>query len=297
MYLVLLPALIALLLKLYVLFRNRIEGWNDKSWGGVILAFAALNLSELVVYSVSYSGYSPDNLVRVYYICCLFASFTCFAYLLRTDILWQKIIVIASSLPVLPLSIMIFFTDLVVGDVETVDVLVKAYKGPMFVLFQVYALFNAIVSLGALVWNYRNAETVFERNKQGYNILAVIPIFVTILIVIGFMMIGLKANGSMFLPLGTTFFLMISSSCKAAKDIRYDLRRIFSPKSAVSKAGRKIDLIQAKLALDEINYKDAVEAIEAELMDMLIEKSGGNISEVARNAGIARSMVYRKRKG
>ena len=108
---------------------------------------------------------------------------------------------------------------------------------------------------------------------------------------------GVNANGSMFIPLATTAFLMITAMGKDSSQIERDPRNLISPNSAQARASREMARITTQYALNNISYKDAMDLMATEFVEMTLEENGGNISKAATTMGVARSLIYRRRRG
>jgi len=120
---------------------------------------------------------------------------------------------------------------------------------------------------------------------------------VTCAVVLSLKAFGVSANGSMFIPLATTVFLMVTAMGKDTTQIERDPRNLVSPNSAQARANREMARIATQYSLNNISYKDAMDLMATEFVEMTLQENGGNISKAASTMGVARSLIYRRRRG
>ena len=90
---------------------------------------------------------------------------------------------------------------------------------------------------------------------------------------------------------------MITAMGKDSSQIERDPRNLISPNSAQARASREMARITTQYALNNISYKDAMDLMATEFVEMTLEENGGNISKAATTMGVARSLIYRRRRG
>jgi len=292
---VLVPALLAFLLKLYVLYTTRSERWARHKWISLVLVMAAFNLTELILYSGHLNNISQTYMIKAYYVCGLVAMAYCLLYVSNespVQSLISKVVLAFSGV----IGLVIMTTDHVVGAYVIDSMPIVAEKGEWFSTVSLYFLVAWPVTFGILWYNYRFSNSPDLKVAYAYTIIAMSPVMIVTLLVVTLKAFGVSANGSMFLPLATTAFLMITAMGKDTSQIERDPRNIVSPNSAQARASREMTRIATQYSLNNISYKDAMDLLATEFVEMTLEENGGNISKAATTMGVARSLIYRRRR-
>lgn len=293
---ILIPSLCAFLLKLYVLNTTRSEGWAGHSWISLVLVLAALNLTELIAYSGYLSDLAQTHMVKAYYVCAVVTMAFCLLYVVdesTVQTVMSKVILALSAV----ISAAIMLGDQIVGPYVANSIPIVAEKGQWFSIISLYFLVSSSLTFIVLWFNYRNSNDASEKIAYAYTIVALLPFMLTCAVVLVLKAAGINANGSMFIPLATTAFLMITAMGKDSSQIERDPRNLISPNSAQARASREMSRITTQYALNNISYKDAMDLMATEFVEMTLEENGGNISKAATTMGVARSLIYRRRRG
>lgn len=293
---ILIPSLCAFLIKLYVLYSTHNEEWAGHKWTSIVLILAALNLTELIAYSGYLSDIAQTSMVKSYYVCSIATMAFCLIYVVDDSTLQSVVSKLVLGLAGV-VSAVILLSDQIVGDFVIGSMPIMAEKGAWFSVFVVFALLSSALVFCTLARNYRTSDDPELKVAYAYTIIAMIPLLLVTVVVLTLKSFGIAANGSMFIPLATTLFLLITAKGKDSAQIERDPRNFISPKSSQAKAAREVKRIATQYALNNISYKEAMDRVATEFVEMTLDENGGNISRAASTMGVARSLIYRRRRG
>lgn len=289
-----LPAGIALFLKWWILFNSYTQEWVNKSWLSFVAVLAMLNFSELLIYAGYFSGQSLNLLLKSYYVCCVTGLVYGYFYVKdSTNYSVQKYLSFAISATGIVLIPIILFSDTVVGGYAENTVPVAAIKGKLFWTFEIFTLLSVVASVSTLFYNYAKSKDPIQQIAYAYTIAGLLLLAVSVLTIIVLMILGINANGTGIIPIATTLFLLITVKGKNTHLIAKDPRKL-NPLSAESAMAKQIEWAQTQMALNKVGLKEAVTNIEAALIHYKLDKNDGNISETARQFGVARSTINKK---
>ena len=293
---ILIPSLCAFLIKLVVLKQTHAERWAGHKWTSLVLVLAALNLTEMI----AYSGYLSDlvaqtHMVKAYYVCSLATMAFCLLYVADDSAfqdLGSKAILSFAGV----ISAVILLSDQIIGDFVIGSMPIVAEKGEWFSVFSSFAMFSSLMLFSTLGYNYRQSADPAKKAAYAYTIIAMIPLALVSTLVLTLKSMGISANGSMLIPMATTAFLIITAKGKDSAQIERDPRNLINPNSSQAKAAREVGRIATQYALNNIAYKDAMDLVATEFVEMTLNENGGNISKAANTMGVARSLIYRRRR-
>jgi len=293
---ILIPALCAFLLKLYVLFTTHNEDWAGHKWISLVLVMAAFNLTELLLYSGYLDGSSKTYMIKAYYVCSFATLAYCLLYVSNESTL-QSLMSKAVLAMAGVMAFAVMLSDQIVGAYVADSMPIVSEKGVWFSAVGIFFLVTALMVFATLWHNYKNSSTPEVKVAYAYTIIALLPFMVTCAVVLSLKAFGVSANGSMFIPLATTVFLMVTAMGKDTTQIERDPRNLVSPNSAQARANREMARIATQYSLNNISYKDAMDLMATEFVEMTLQENGGNISKAASTMGVARSLIYRRRRG
>ena len=131
--------------------------------------------------------------------------------------------------------------------------------------------------------------------SYAYTIIAFMPLALMIVAVLFLINVGINANASGLIPVGTSIFLWVSYKGKVSSNIILDPRGIINPLGSAAKSQRNVMKAQSQLMLGNATYAETIAIIETAIVDSLIAEHDGNISKASRESGVDRAMIYRKR--
>ena len=289
---IVLPALIALLLKMRILIGSWNQDWASREWLGLVIVYACFNLSEVLVYGAIEFVKSPHALLVTYYVCGNFCIAFGQLYVANGDVLWQRLLTYWMFVAAIVISLFEIFTTHFIAGYVVGSMPVVAAKGSYFVYYVIFALTSCVLTFYTLIFNYVRSKDREEKTKYGYTILGLIPIALTVSGTLLFISLGINANGSMVIPLATTLFLFITARGRVQDQLRYDIQKYLSPKLEQSKVAWEIEELYSSYLKGDIDYKFAKKRFGQLLLRTALAEHSGNISQAARSAEVARSVFY-----
>ena len=259
-----------------------------------MVVLALLNLAEVLIYAGHSTGLSLNLLLKSYFVCCVMGLI--FGYLYVADGVRypiQKYLGVSIAIFGAIQIIAILGLDAVVGRYSLNSMPVVAQKGELFWIFQIFVLSSVFFACLVMFYNYAHAKDPKQQVAYAYTIAGVALLVLSIITIVVFMMLGIDANSTGIVPIATTFFLLITAKGKNTHLITKDPRRL-NPLSMEAATATQIDRVQTQSALNNVSLKESVANIEVALIRYKLEKNQGNISETARQLGVARSTINKK---
>jgi len=286
-----LPALIALFTKFGVYSLARKNQHASQTFLMLLIFFGMHNLSEFLVISELLNNQVSENLLRSYYVAALFSvAYMCvFTMSVVNKGSHNKFNFFVLSIAFL-ISLVIFFSDLVIAGAVSVGYTVTAIKGAYYFVFQLAAVLGFSWIITTLVTRYLSTLDVQVQLKCFYAMFALFPVIVMSIFVIAMMQFGYQYTGAILLPFSSTFFLLIIVLTEKDNDfIRIRHRLPFSKQRAAEK---KLLSIYRSHTDGDIGLADTKTAIERLLIQNALEHTNNNVSQTANNLGIKRSTLY-----
>lgn len=284
------PAIIALAFKIFILFVSRRGGRMSNHFVFMVLVFAFHNLCEVLCFWEYFHNIKGEYLLRTYYVISLLGLLAIGLHCSRVSGQGGKLFEIAMLITSAIVSLLILFTDMIVSGTTSWGYIFTAMRGEFYWIFQVVSLNSIVCISGLLVLGYRKSENHDSQIQCVYMGLALLPLICAMVLVISLMNFGFKINAAAILPIATTLVLF----CILASERRHkltDVRR-FIPYSDERKTSNEIMEIFSSYARDESNYRDAVSDIERLLVQHKYKKNDCNASSAAELMGMPRSSLY-----
>lgn len=286
-----LPALIALLTKMWVYALARRSKQTSQIFLWLLVFFAAHNLSEFLLISKLFNNMVSESLLKAYYVCAFFSiAYMCvFAMSVANKDNHNKHYLLTIGIAVL-MSLATFQTDWIVAGVVSVGYTVTAVKGAYYFVFQLSALSSFIWILYTLIRRYLHATDTSTRLKCYYAVLALSPVIVMSVIVMIMMQMGYQYTAAILLPFSSTAFLLLVVLTERDNDlIRVRDRLPFMVKRKDKK--KLISIYRAHLSGD-LGLSDTKGEIERILIQNALDSSDNNVTLAANKLGITRSTLY-----
>jgi len=277
-------AALALIAKVWLVIKCKRKLWADSTWISLILALSALNASEVLIYSSTILQLLPNALLKIYYLCtvmCLAASYN---YVSDNSVQLQKWLGRFFYIAAMVISFFIAMTDFVIGAHVVDSFPIKSVKGDYFLTYLLYAVVCIISSLSILCINYKVTKNSHEKMSYAYTVIAFMPLALIILAVLLLISVGIDANASGLIPVGTSIFLWVSYRGKISSNIILDPRGIINPLGRTAKSQRDVMKAQSQLMLGNATYAETIAIIETAIVDSLIAEHDGNISKASRES-------------
>ena len=295
-----LPAAIALMIKLAVLYVSRNSSRSGSKDSKVqsslfftmVLVFACHNVAEILGFLEYFNGERLTQVLRWYYVMTVLAMAAMLLYAGQVGKIHQKskalrYVVVSVALA---LSLLIVVTDSIVAGSHSLGYVMTAVQGNYYWMFQASALLSFAAITWLLVSGYRKTNDHLIEIQCSYTLLALSPILIASVLILFLMAIGVNVNAAALLPIATTAFLVITLKSESQHKLT-DIRRHI-PRSLERQTGRHIMEIFSRYAQDQVNYRDSLAEIEKLLVMHKHRKNDGNVSTTAANMDIPRSSLY-----
>jgi Response regulator containing CheY-like receiver, AAA-type ATPase, and DNA-binding domains len=290
MSMIAIPAIIALIAKLFILGVVNEKNLKYKIFKVLVIVLATLNIAEILLLWQFKSEMQSLYAMKSFYVLATFAWIAVLAYVLEIAGIKDKKRFFIPACFAIVLSVLCLFTSSIVGGVKELSFSYSAVKGSLYWLWQVYVLLMAGFICLQLSQGYLKAKSHLVEIQCIYISLAFAPLILSSLIILGFMAAGFKINAAIALSVSSTLFLLIMLASEYQHKLT-DIRR-FIPWSNERKTSQQIMEIFSNYSRDDINYRDAVSEIERLLVLQKYDKNEGNASETAGRMGMPRSSLY-----
>jgi len=308
------PALIALLIKLFVLVASRSASRSqarldtgdsrvaaDKlmvfgAFTTMVLVMSGHNLVELLFYSGVGDGNSSELLLRWYYLFTVLSLGSMVVYAKSVSAMHSKnsklstlvngTVVIVSFIA----GVSIFFTNSLILGVDSIGYSITAIQGEYFWTFFMLSILAFALIYGYLIIGYISAKTHQSQIQCGYTLVALLPIMLTSIGLIVLMNMGYRLNAALVMPLASAAFLVITLRGEREHQM-FDIRRHIPYSLERQTSGQIMDIF-SQYTQDKISYKDALTQIERLLVLHKHEKHDGNVSSTAASMEMPRSSLY-----
>lgn len=284
------PAFVALIIKLGVVFVSRRTFMSNRYFGFMVLVFACHNLCEVLVFWEYFHGDKAEFILRAYYVISLTSLLSITFYISSiTDFLKpsNKFFLIAL---VAVVSSFIVFSDFIVAGSRSLGYVFTAERGEYYDIFQGMSLALMCLLPMVLYREYARSKCHDSQIKCAFMGLALVPHFLSVVLVILVMNLGLEINGAAIFPFATTLFLVIILASENQHNLT-DIRR-FIPFSDERRTSNEIMEIFSKYARDQESYRESISEIEKLLVTHKYDKTGRNASSTAELMGMPRSSLY-----
>ena len=224
-FLICLPAFVALLFKggIYAYAScSSIHNRQTRLYLYFLFALSIQNVAEIfALYTVNTKNVIPYFEVTVFYassiviIALLFhlALSLAFDNYLQGKKRW---ILVGGYLYAGLLEGLLLFTPWLIKDYERLSYgfgdSITRIPGPLFSLFEIYAIGLFLVSIGILIHGLRNQTSAIKRAKNSALLLAIIPMTLVVITVLVLLHFGIRwINASVVFPVAITYFLVVTA--------------------------------------------------------------------------------------
>lgn len=285
-----LPALIALLTKLWVYKLARTNQGSSETFLWMLSFFALHNLAEfIVIFHFFYSGNTQTILLKTYYVTLVFAlAYMCI--LTMSIVNKNRHFYFFAIFIAFLLTLLIYLTDWIIAGVIPLDYTVTAIKGTYYFIFQFGVLFSFIWIIFALTKRYFSTVDLKVQLQCFYSLLALSPVLIVSVLVMAMMQMEYQYTGAMLLPFASTFVLLIIVWTEKDNDFIQISGRL--PFSAQRKIEKQIISIFRSHANNELDLIDTKNEMERVLVQYALDDSDSNVSITARKLGVQRSTLY-----
>lgn len=294
MTLIMVPAFIALLIKLPLIMVAGSSSRVQPKWFYFVLIFCLQNLSEIAVLVNFSEGTYSDFVIRNFYVCSIAVLAFCLIYVVDSScsVLFRSLVYCTIGTAVILSSLIVLSNSVVAGSLP-LSYSVTALQGEHYYLFRVFGLSVCAMILSVLIWRYVRSSNQEVRLRAMWTLIALAPPLLITISVIVLMASGYKVNALLFTPIGSTLFLIITLKSATSLEKINDSRRL-QPCSKEKAAATELLAIQSGYLFGKMSHPEAMEKIERALLYYKAKECQGNASKIARSIGIPRSTLYDK---
>ena len=284
------PSIFAFLIKIGIIHKSR-QLNHSKELIGLLLVFSIHNACEIVLFFQDQIYMAEYWAIRAYYCSSLLSATYLVLYGLKIGgfIRFNKFTLLALAIPLLP-AVFIAFSDLIITGNTFQNGKYFASHGPFYEVFSIYVFASQILMCGALVYGYFAAKDLIVKNQCLYVGVALLPIFLSVVVVIVSQKLGITANTLTMLPLASTLFLFILYKGESAHGLT-DLRK-WIPFSTERKASNQISSAESDYFLNRISFLEFKNRVERIALLKALSDSDGCITHAAKSMDMNRSTMY-----
>lgn len=286
-------ALVAVLMKVYIGVTSSKYEWASVSWFFLVSAFLMQNLVEWIGYYQLSLGVNSEYLLKVYYITLSFLLFAVLMFVSDKQSRVQSAIVFAYLSTSALLTIAILFTPYIIVGYQSGTFPPVAIKGDYFPIYLYTSLSSVFVSLSFIGYNVVNGADAENRRYNFYNLVSLLPFFLTCIVVGGGILLGFKVNGTGAFPISSSLFMLSILILRCKPHYIVDSAIPFTESRSIFKQGG-MNVITATNG--DQSLKQMHEAHEELILKCFIDKMGKNKSLLSKQLGIDRKTLSRKLK-
>lgn len=288
------PALLSLLLKIYILIVNLTRDKISIVFLSLIIIFAIHNGVELFGYLSLFSNGDTSSFFRPYYVITLYLISYLLLHGLTVSGYENKVItsILLSSATLL--SFLIIFSDSIIKGYTPIGYSVTAIEGEYYPILSAFVLISLFSTVVALLHGYRSASSSLHAKRCLYSLYALTPIILAFSLAFIFKMVRIEFNAAGIVPIATSIFLVVLLKTEERHKLS-DIRK-FLPLSLEKETSKNFMSI-----LDHyINHKNEDDifktiqaSIEKEVIFYSLKKCNYNVSKTTRMMGLTnRSTLY-----
>lgn len=287
-----LPALLALLSKLwvYIFVRNSSVTSSEFLW--LLCFFGINNLSEFLIITQLFDDALTDSLLRIYYVSAIF----CLAYMClfaraltggsgRHNILNYALLSIATII-----SGLVYFTDAIIEGFVSIGYTVTRIQGDFYTIIPIVALCGFTLIVVTILRTYLTTVEMRVQLKCFYAGFSLLPLIIMTCFVLVMMQLGFGFTGAVLMPLVTTLFLLLIILTQKHTDIINIQHRL--PFSYQRKKERELLHVYRSHIKGEIGLNETKDEFDKILIRGALEDNNNNVTWAAKKLGIQRSTLY-----
>jgi len=257
----------------------------------LLLVFALHNLAEFSAYVFFLSESITIQIFKTYYsVTFVMVTFIAIYSIKVSNARNANLLVNLFYLLGIVLSVTVYFSDYIVSGAKDIGYSLTAVKGQYYVASQVLVVLTLFYSLAILYRGYNKSKDANFQTNCLISIIALSPIILSLVLIIGLMAAGVKINAAGVLPIGTSLFLYILIKYEPNHRM-VDIRR-WVPNSPEKKLTDELMKLSSLYSMDRIAYKDMLREFERISIKYKYAESDRNISETARRMKLKRSTLY-----
>lgn len=290
-----LPALIGLVLKLFILVLAFRGGKISTLFLSLIVVFACHNAIELVGYLQFSNNESVEMLFRPYYVVSIYSVMYILLHGLAISEQSNRVITAFLVSLATSISVLVLNTDLIVAGQYSIGYSITAVQGPFYWGFVLYVAFIFAATVAVLIREYRNAQSSLKSIRSAYSLFALAPVMVIALIAVLLKVTNTGINAAGIFPIATTVFLILILKGESQHRLM-DIRR-FLPFSPERKAATEVVQIMDEYTASDNSGSESFKAlrndIERKIIVYTLNRCNNNITKATKMMGFeSRSTLY-----
>ena len=289
-----LPALLALIFKLFVLVYVLKGARVSTLFLSLIVVFAAHNAIEILGYFYFDQSMSDSMFFRFYYVATAFVLLYMLLHgiaVARMQTQWSTYFLIGVTTLI---SAITLFTDLIIAGHYSIGYSLSAVKGPIFWLFAIFALTTLLGNIVVLIQGYRGAKSQIQSVRCTQSLYALGPVILVCFLTLIFKVTEVGINATGLIPIATTLFLAIVLKTESKHKLS-DLRRLLPLSMERETTNNLMDLLDDYIrnSNEKDVYKKLQMEIEKEIIRYSLKKCDNNVSNTTKMMGLKnRSTLY-----
>lgn len=288
------PALIALLIKLFVLTHVIRGGKVSIVFLSLIVVFAVHNGIELFGYMYFEEGSLVNVFFRLYYVATAFACLYILLHGLSVSKLENNTLTSILIAATAVLSVLMLFSNWVIAGQYSIGYSVSAIKGPMYWLFAVYLFTVLFSTVAVILYGHHRSTAKIDSVRCLHSLMALGPVMLVFALALIFKIADIGVNATGLIPIATTLFLGIVLKTESKHKLS-ELRRLIPLSSERETTNNLMDLLDNYIqnsGKDNI-YKELQDGIEREIIAYSLKKCDNNVSSTTKMMGLKnRSTLY-----
>lgn len=294
------PSLAAMAVKLILLWITRHRLQSHTNFIVLLVSLFVLNAAEFTSYFVPDSAL-PNSLwiMQLYYLAAVIATAAVFDVCLEITHdnvrRWRDI----NALIAFTVGLLTVVPGTVVAGIEPMGDLVRRVPGPAMGVWMSYVVPTLLASIGTLIVGIRKAPSPHRKRQSRALLIAFVPLLLSTVVIIVLMAMNVRANGAVTISVMTTILAIVLY----LSDSRYQLFKLLSRIPTTPEYRERSQLLSLIQTLQEVattpdrqdELRQILRRMEMAGIGMAIEANEGNLSKTARNIGVSRATLVRKR--
>lgn len=293
MTLLIVPALIALIMKVFLLIASSSNSKANEKWVAFVTVFAVLNLCEVLLLFGDERGWRLENFLCIYYVLILAVMSYGLNYIVDSSMLLQRTYFKFCAAGSLVMMGFVIATDSIIYGEASAATYISAYKGDHFIYFKALVLAHLIGGLSFLLYNtcYWKSRCVDRFVNCLYALIGFLPLIVFGGAIILLLQKDFGVNALVVLPVCSTFFLMVTVKGQSIYLLKRDIRSIFpfTPESGVR---AEFEWATTQYNFGKTKHKETMIMLERNLVLYKLTKHNWNVSRAASDMGLSPSTLY-----
>jgi hypothetical protein len=303
MEMLLLPALLAIVIKIAIFIRYGESLLRDNiNLALFLIAAFFLNLIEMFGYEDSYQGNTMLVILLAYYCSAMFLIHSYLNLVIQlSGVTWRLAMVrrVLNTLLALMVINIIFNRHLIAGG-EYTDITITRVAGSAYWIIQAYLVFGIVLGTSLLILGYRRLSTNHARQRCFVMLLSTLPPIIVTLVILGSMAAGSSLTAAQFMPVAISAMLGIivyaeekTRLFKLLAMVPYSRERKLH-NQVIEKLTDCISISDDPLSKNPLNLKQMMREFEGSVVEHTVCYYSGNQKMAAQALGVSEATISRR---